>query len=162
MAKRRKKNAAKQRSRRPKKPSCGERVRLMKDNFIVHHNAGYTVRDIARMYDLGESTVYDSLSEIAEKSNVSRESLLWKVKNTTTVPANGSATHSEAPEPQVEPSEPVSDEVPVMSSDTSSLVPQEVIAEYEENQQTLSALLEVTEKLETAIAQALKEEHAYD
>ena len=100
MAKRRKKITTKQnRAKRPKGPSCGERVRLMKKNFMELHEAGCTVSKIARMYDLGESTVYDALEEIAAANNISRDSLLWKVKRQ----AKPAATSTAEPEVKQEP-----------------------------------------------------------
>lgn len=100
MAKRRKKITTKQNhAKRPKGPSCGERVRLMKKNFMELHEAGCTVSKIARMYDLGESTVYDALEEIAAANNISRDSLLWKVKRQ----AKPAATSTAEPEVKQEP-----------------------------------------------------------
>lgn len=57
-----------------------ERMRLMKENFMELHNQGLTVPQIAEKYNLGESTVYHKLQEIADANNVSRESLLKVVR----------------------------------------------------------------------------------
>ena len=160
MANRRKKNARPRQVKRPKKPSCGARVRLMKQNFMVHHKAGYTVRDIARMYELGESTVYDALDEIAAANNVSRESLLWKVKPAVSS-VSGVIVHEGEKETEVQgESHPlVSNET--MNADTLNLATEEVVTEYEENQQVLNGLLEVVTQLEDTLTQVLEEEKRY-
>lgn len=160
MANRRKKNARPRQVKRPKKPSCGARVRLMKQNFMVHHKAGYTVRDIARMYELGESTVYDALDEIAAANNVSRESLLWKVKPAVT-PVSEVIVHEGEKETEVQgESHPlVSNEA--MNADTLNLAPEEVVTEYEENQQVLKSLLEIANKIGDTLTEVLEEEKRY-
>lgn len=60
-----------------------ERVRVMKENFMILHDAGYSIPDIAKQYNLNYSTVYRCLQEIADTNNVSRESLLQIVRQKT-------------------------------------------------------------------------------
>ena len=57
-----------------------ESVRLMKENFMKLHTQGYTIPEIAEMYNLGRATVYEHLQEIDDANGVSRESLLQQVK----------------------------------------------------------------------------------
>lgn len=58
-----------------------ERVHVMKQNFMTLHDAGYSIPDIAKRYNLNNSTVYRCLQEIADANNVSRESLLQIVRS---------------------------------------------------------------------------------
>lgn len=182
MAKRRKKITAKpNRAKRPKGPSCGERVRLMKKNFMELHEAGCTVSKIARMYDLGESTVYDALDEIAAANNVPRDSLLWKVKRNAD-PEVKKATPEVVPQEEKEPTPEVvpqeEEKVPtpevlpqaeVEESDDEvqtdcrvQLLPFETVKnEYQETQHVLSGLLEVVTQLDETLAQVLEEEKRY-
>ena len=183
MAKHRKKITSKpNRAKRPKGPSCGERVRLMKKNFMELHEAGCTVQKIARMYELGESTVYDALEEIAAANNVPRESLLWKVKrntNTETHKATPEVVVQEAeqePVPEVVPKEEKKTPTPevvlqpkpevgeaVIQSDCKVQLPpfETVEREHKETQQVLSGLLEVVTQLDDTLAEVLKEEKRY-
>ena len=57
-----------------------ERVRLMKENFMRLHEAGYSIVQIAEQYNLGKDTVYRHLQGIADANKVSRESLLQIVR----------------------------------------------------------------------------------
>lgn len=57
-----------------------ERVRLMKENFMRLHNAGYSIPQIAEQHNLDKMTVYRHLQEIADANSVTRESLLQIVK----------------------------------------------------------------------------------
>lgn len=188
MAKRRKKITTKQnRAKRPKGPSCGERVRLMKKNFMELHEAGCTVSKIARMYDLGESTVYDALEEIAAANNISRDSLLWKVKRQAKPAATSTAepevkqepegTSTAEPEVKQEPEGTATAESEVVQEPegtstaepevvqeperTSTVEPENMAKEYEENQQVLSGLLEIATQLVDTLAQVLEEEKRY-
>ena len=61
-----------------------ERVHVMKKNFMALHDAGYSIPDIAKRYNLNNSTVYRCLQEIADANNVSRESLLQIVRSKST------------------------------------------------------------------------------
>lgn len=58
-----------------------ERVRLMKENFMRLHNAGYSIVQIAEEYNLNKMTVYRHLQDIADTNKVSRESLLQIVRS---------------------------------------------------------------------------------
>ena len=58
-----------------------ERVRVMKENFMNLHNAGYSIPQIAEQHNLDKMTVYRHLQEIADANNVSRESLLQIVRS---------------------------------------------------------------------------------
>lgn len=49
--------------------------RLLKE-FMDYHNAGYTVLEIAKIFEVDFSTVYNYLGEIASANGVTRESLL--------------------------------------------------------------------------------------
>lgn len=60
-----------------------ERMRLMKENFIELHAQGLTVPEIAEKFNLGESTVYKKLQEIADANGVTRDSLLQQVRTPT-------------------------------------------------------------------------------
>lgn len=170
MAKRRKKITAKpNRAKRPKGPSCGERVRLMKKNFMELHEAGCTVSKIARMYDLGESTVYDALDEIAAANNVPRDSLLWKVKRNAdpevkkATPEVVPQEEEKVPTPEVLPQAEVEESDDEVQTDCRvQLLPFETVEnEYQETQNVLSGLLEVVMQLDETLAQVLEEEKRY-
>lgn len=60
-----------------------ERMRQMKENFMKLHAQGLSVPEIAEKYNLGESTVYKKLQEIADANGVTRDSLLQQVKTPT-------------------------------------------------------------------------------
>jgi transposase-like protein len=175
MARHRKKITAKpNHAKRPKGPSCGERVKLMKENFMSFHKKGYTVSKIARMFDLGESTVYDALDEIAAANNVTRESLLWKVKREAKTEL-APQPESKVPTPEVAPQSEVKDHTPeVIPQDvpipkletiesTSVEIPtfETVKQEYEEAQQVLVGMLEIVTQLDDTLAQVLEEEKRY-
>ncbi|MBR2754014.1 helix-turn-helix domain-containing protein [Candidatus Saccharibacteria bacterium] len=55
-----------------------ERTLQMMENFLKLHNEGYSIKEIAKMYNLSEYTVYNRLGEIAEKEGVTRDELLKK------------------------------------------------------------------------------------
>ena len=57
-----------------------ERVRRMKGAFMVLHEEGYTIPEIAKKFDLDFSTVYHHLGSIAADNGVTRESLLQIVQ----------------------------------------------------------------------------------
>ena len=65
-----------------------ERVRAMKREFMNLHNEGLGIREIAEMFNLGISTVYFYLGEIAEKNGVRREELLSRIVNRKSVNRN--------------------------------------------------------------------------
>ena len=53
-----------------------ERTIKMMENFVYLHNKGHSVCEIAKMYDLSESTVYRHLGEIALSVDMTRRELL--------------------------------------------------------------------------------------
>ena len=58
-----------------------ERVRLMKQNFMIHHEKGKNIYEIAKIYGLSHSTVYNNLQSIADENNVTRASLLERLSS---------------------------------------------------------------------------------
>lgn len=59
--------------------SISMRRKKLIENFMVDHEAGLTIAEIAKKYQVSKSTVYTSLQEIADKNGVTRESLLEKI-----------------------------------------------------------------------------------
>lgn len=59
-----------------------ERVMKLKENFMRLHEEGYSIYEIAEMYGVHYSTVYNRLEEIAKENNVTREELLREVHKT--------------------------------------------------------------------------------
>lgn len=57
-----------------------ERTYIMKENFMMLHQQGLSISEIADRYNLSKITVYRHLQEIADKNGVTRESLLKVVK----------------------------------------------------------------------------------
>jgi len=55
-----------------------QRVKALKENFMKYHNEGYTIPEIAKIFNVEYSTVYHKLDEIAKANGVTRESLLKK------------------------------------------------------------------------------------
>ena len=53
-----------------------QRVKALKENFMQYHNEGYTIPEIAKIFNVEYSTVYKKLEEIAKANGVTRESLL--------------------------------------------------------------------------------------
>lgn len=53
-----------------------QRVEKLLKEFMQYHNAGYTVLEIAKIFEVDFSTVYNYLQEIADANGVTRESLL--------------------------------------------------------------------------------------
>ena len=53
-----------------------ERTLQMMEAFIGLHEKGYSIPEIAKMFNLSWSIVYKKLGEIADKAGVTRESLL--------------------------------------------------------------------------------------
>lgn len=58
-----------------------ERVNFLICNFMLLHNQGLSIPEIAEKSAVTTRTVYTYLQEIADINNVSRESLLEKVHN---------------------------------------------------------------------------------
>lgn len=55
-----------------------QRVERLKKDFMKYHNNGYSIREIADVFQVDFSTVYNHLQEIADAHGVTRESLLAK------------------------------------------------------------------------------------
>lgn len=62
------------------KGKSSERVHKMKEEFMSLHNNGKTIPEIATMFHLHYTTVYDHLEEIAKENGVDREDLLKVVQ----------------------------------------------------------------------------------
>lgn len=60
--------------------TTSERVIIMKQNFMMWHNRGYTIPEIAKKYDVSFCTVYNHLQEIADENNTTRDELLKLVR----------------------------------------------------------------------------------
>lgn len=56
-----------------------ERTLQMMRHFMELHNAGYTIKEIAKKFELSAHTVYARLQEIADANGVTREELLEHV-----------------------------------------------------------------------------------
>lgn len=56
-----------------------QRTIKMKENFMKYHNDGRTISEIAEIFNVSVYTIYNNLQEIADKNNVTRESLLLRV-----------------------------------------------------------------------------------
>ena len=59
-----------------------QRVEKLIKEFMHYHNEGYSILDIANIFEVDYSTVYKVLQEIADANNVSRESLLERKSST--------------------------------------------------------------------------------
>ena len=55
-----------------------ERTLRMMEEFIALREKGFSIPDIAKHFDLSETTIYKKLGKIAEKAGVTRKSLLDK------------------------------------------------------------------------------------
>ena len=60
--------------------TTSERVFIMKQNFMMWHEKGYTIPEIAEMHNLSFSCVYRHLQEIADENNTTREELVKLVR----------------------------------------------------------------------------------
>lgn len=60
------------------KKETDERTFQMMKSFVQLHQQGHSIAEIAKMYNLSNSTVYKKLGEIAKKAGVERKSLLEK------------------------------------------------------------------------------------
>lgn len=60
-----------------------ERSQRMKKEFMMLHEQGLSIPEIAERFKLSADTVYRKLQEIAEANNVTRESLLQVVREPT-------------------------------------------------------------------------------
>lgn len=60
------------------KPQETQRVKAMKENFMKYHNEGYTIPEIAEIFNVVPKTIYRCLDDIAKANGVTRESLLQK------------------------------------------------------------------------------------
>ena len=59
-----------------------QRVEKLIKEFMQYHEEGYSILDIAKIFNVDISTVYNNLQEIADSNNVSRESLLERKSST--------------------------------------------------------------------------------
>lgn len=57
-----------------------ERMHLVKENFMMLHQQGFSVPEIATMFRVHRTTVYGALQEIANVNGVRRDSLLKIIK----------------------------------------------------------------------------------
>ena len=55
------------------------RMEELKKNFMKHHEEGKTIKEISELYNVSTRHIYNSLQDIADENNVSRESLLTNV-----------------------------------------------------------------------------------
>lgn len=53
-----------------------QRVEKLIREFMQYHNDGYSILEIAKLFEVDFSTVYNYLEEIANANGVTRESLL--------------------------------------------------------------------------------------
>lgn len=60
-----------------------ERTRVMKENFMTLHQEGWSIPEIGEKYNLSKHTVYRHLQDIADKHNVTRDSLLQVLRTPT-------------------------------------------------------------------------------
>lgn len=59
-----------------------QRVEKLINEFMQYHNNGYSILEIAEIFNVSFSAVYKHLQEIANANGVSRESLLERNVNT--------------------------------------------------------------------------------
>lgn len=59
-----------------------QRVEKLVKEFMQYHNNGYSILEIAEIFNVNFSTVYNHLQEIADNNGVSRDSLLEKISST--------------------------------------------------------------------------------
>ena len=70
-------------------PRITQRVQNLKENFMQYHKDGYTIPEIAKIFNVDDSTIYANLDEIARSNGVTRESLLQNAPYTrVTSPAS--------------------------------------------------------------------------
>ena len=55
-----------------------QRVENLIENFMYYHKQGISIPEIAKIFEVDFSTVYNHLQEIADANGVTRESLLTK------------------------------------------------------------------------------------
>ena len=60
--------------------TTSERVVIMKQNFMMWHEKGYSIPEIAKKYDVSFCTVYNHLQEIADENHTTRDELLKLVR----------------------------------------------------------------------------------
>lgn len=61
-------------------PRLSERVIQMKQSFMELHRQGFSIPDIAKKFNIDNSTIYYHLQDIAEANGMAREDLLRVVK----------------------------------------------------------------------------------
>ena len=59
-----------------------QRVENLLKNFMHYHESGYSIKEIAEIFEVDLSTIYNYLQEIADANNVSRECLLERNSST--------------------------------------------------------------------------------
>lgn len=64
------------------------RMAELKKNFMKHHEEGKTIKEIAELYNVSIRHIYNSLQDIADENNVSRESLLKNIHKKHQPPQN--------------------------------------------------------------------------
>lgn len=55
------------------------KVKKMKEGFLEYRKAGKSISEIAKIFEVSASCIYDNLQEIADFNNVTREDLLYRV-----------------------------------------------------------------------------------
>ena len=64
------------------------RMEELKKDFMKHHEEGKTIKEISELYNVSTRHIYNSLQDIADENNVSRESLLKKIHKKHQPPQN--------------------------------------------------------------------------
>ena len=64
------------------------RMEELKKNFMKHHEEGKTIKEISELYNVSTRHIYNSLQDIADENNVSRESLLKNIHKKHQPPQN--------------------------------------------------------------------------
>ena len=59
-----------------------QRVEKLIKEFMQYHKNGYSILEIAKIFEVDFSTVYNHLQEIADANGVTRESLLERKSST--------------------------------------------------------------------------------
>ena len=82
--------------------NTSERIKLMKHSFLELRNAGKSFSEIAKLFGIHVSSIYDNLQEIADTNGLSREDLLYRIHKphvmSSTSQNTKSITHHLTPE----------------------------------------------------------------
>ena len=78
-----------------------QRTIQMKQSFMKCHNEGMTISEIAEKFNVSVYTIYNNLQEIADKNNVTRESLLLRVHKPHEISSNKNFKEQVEIEPEV-------------------------------------------------------------